>query len=231
MKSGKFKIILSCIICFALAGCGKRQDINDVVQYESVFYMEYANESSVSGPLVEVIDDMVYYSEDGKELRRVDQNGQMNCPILELVEQEGKIIDICVSSRDEIVLLTKVFSEDNVEYRLSIAKEGRNEHICTLEAEEDFAVEESIVNDNMLCILTAEENLLLFDLEGNLKNKLEKTGGKPTMCLLEGNVLLGETDNEVVKLRMGDNVDSSWDKIAELKICNNGLGAMWQRKR
>ncbi len=225
MKSSRFIIVLSCIICFALTGCGKTQNISDVVQYESTFFLEFESENSASEPLVEVIDDMVYYSENGKELQRVDKNGETNCPIMELEEQDGKIIDICVSSREEILLLTQISLEDNAEYRLIASKEGRNEHICTLEIKEDFAVEESIVNDNMLCILTADENLLLFDFEGKLRNKLEKAGSNPTLCLMEGTVILGETDNEVVKLRMGNNVDSSWDKITELKICNNGLGA------
>ena len=63
---------VSVMVCLVLSGCGNGEEAEDVLHYESVDYMEYSNGCFTSQPLVEVLNDVIYYSDDGVQSRSAD---------------------------------------------------------------------------------------------------------------------------------------------------------------
>lgn len=224
MKNWKTMVVLIFAFAGIFSGCAEKAGAENADLYSSTTFMEYENKGFYQKPMAEIINDVVYYSDEAGRLQCVDQNGENAGIVVILTEQEGELVDIGVSSYDVPVLLTGVEKETASEYCIFEVAEGKCKKLCDLKLEQQLSAKEVMVTEEIIGIHTVDGELLFFDRQGNLKSTEQEPPCGQTVCLWNNSFFVGELKDTVLQVSRFGPENETPETGANIKVNHQGFG-------
>lgn len=207
------------ISCFCLTGCGN--NVEQKTSCEMLDCMQYELEYENFSPIVEIFHDEIYYSTNGRDLHTSDIQGQNQKEILALPEECGYIVD--VYKAEKLKVLTKVLEDEELQYHVLDIENGGVSKDVIMEELENHSVTDFLANGENFYILTGDGKIKVYSMDGKCKADIEIESPHLSMCMLAGDIIVGQTRNEQMKISCLSQDNFTLETLATVKV--NDMGA------